>query len=90
MTTPYKIGNILRGYIEFSADNPKYAWTDGCDKFNASFPSDSTLGRQVELYVKGPVPTTSSYKSYDGSVPDAWFPILVGYSKEAYPGDEDE
>ncbi|MDD3942764.1 MAG: hypothetical protein PHR90_09865 [Sphaerochaetaceae bacterium] len=94
----YKIGNILRGYVQFKARSDHKAWEIGCEKFNELVPTDSTIGRQVELYVGRPVATTPGYKKYlvrDGARPggkspvaSGWYPVVVGYSKEPFPKEE--
>jgi dCMP deaminase len=82
--TGYKIGNVLRGYICFSAATDHEAWDKGRAKFNEACPTDHDIGRQVELYVSMPVPITAKYAEYDES-PEGWFPVLIGYSGESYP-----
>jgi len=73
----YKIGNLLRGYIHLEANSNQEAWEKGREKFNQSFPTDHGTGRQVELYVLGPVRLTPKYTQDKPEAP-LWHPVLLG------------
>ena len=45
----YVIGNTLRGWFVFEAENHRAAWEEGRIRFNKSFPSTGKGGRGVEL-----------------------------------------
>lgn len=84
--TGYKIGNILRGYICFSAGSDREAWDKGRAMSDEACPTNhGTEPAQVELYALRPVPATPKCVEQD-PFPEAWCPILIGYSDEPYPG----
>ena len=82
----YKIGNILRGYMYFPANDDQEAWDSGREAFNTAIPTDSKSGRQIELYVEKPVQVTHSYREgKNKNSTTGWFPVLVGMSKDPFP-----
>jgi hypothetical protein len=54
MQQEYRIGNGLRGFYHFEAENDEVAWLLGCAIFNVHFPSET--GRYVYLEKWPPPP----------------------------------
>lgn len=77
----YRIGNILRGYIKFKARNDHEAWNRGRALMEEAIPSEGQLGRAMQLDVWQTIKTTAKMEDIEG----AWFPVLIGQTKEPWP-----
>lgn len=94
----YRIGNALRGNIQFKARSTKEAWKIGCRLFNEWVPSEGEVGRSVvlEVYDESKITLTTPWEIKQSKMPPkkryfsnhkefiqvGFVPVAYGMSKE--------